>query len=155
MSENRIRTAAKAIIIKDNKILLAKHFNINVFYTLPGGGQNHNETLDNTLKRECLEEIGAEIEIVEAAFISEYRADTHDSKFHLKGFHQVDIFFICNLIKGPDMTMASEVDTTQIGYEWIDIEVLKETVLYPMDIRSKIYDHHNQLQTMVYLGDVE
>ena len=33
------------------------------YFILPGGGQEHGENLHETLKRECIEEIGEEIEI--------------------------------------------------------------------------------------------
>lgn len=38
MTSQNIRNAVKAVLIKDNSILLIKHKNENVYYTLPGGG---------------------------------------------------------------------------------------------------------------------
>nr|WP_317851925.1 NUDIX domain-containing protein [Planococcus sp. 4-30] len=54
-----IRNSAKAVILKDSKVLLTKNVDDEgFFYLFPGGGQDHGETLPETVKRECLEEIG-------------------------------------------------------------------------------------------------
>lgn len=64
-----IRNSVKALIVKDNKILLNKCQNstgysfgdicINdIYFDLPGGGQNKFETIIEAVKRECLEETG-------------------------------------------------------------------------------------------------
>lgn len=51
-----IRNSAKAIIIEDGKILFTKNKTENgLFYLLPGGGQEHDETLVEALKREWLD----------------------------------------------------------------------------------------------------
>ena len=62
-----IRNSAKAIIIRNGQILCTKNRDLlEEFYLLPGGGQNHGEPLYETLKRECLEEIGAKIQVHES-----------------------------------------------------------------------------------------
>lgn len=154
MKENTIRNAAKALIIKDNRLLVIKNENNSVYYTLPGGGQNHNETLAEALERECLEEVGARVNVLETAFISEFIADNHNNK-KMKGFHQVDIFFNCQLVDGPDMTLASETDETQTGYEWIDIDQLEDATLFPMSLRSDIVRYHHKKKTKIYFGDIK
>jgi 8-oxo-dGTP pyrophosphatase MutT (NUDIX family) len=55
-----IRSAAKAVIISDGKILLNKgsHPLLGAYYDLPGGGQHQYEPMEDTLKRECMEETG-------------------------------------------------------------------------------------------------
>lgn len=50
-----IRNSAKAVILKDSKILLTRNIdNEGVFYLFPGGGQDHGETLTEAVKRECM-----------------------------------------------------------------------------------------------------
>jgi 8-oxo-dGTP pyrophosphatase MutT (NUDIX family) len=51
------RNAVRAIIIKDNKILMA-HLEKTDEYKFPGGGKEENETMEDALKREVLEEVG-------------------------------------------------------------------------------------------------
>lgn len=63
MSNLSIRSAAKAVIIKDNMLLLNKCYDstLGEYYDLPGGGQNQYETIEEAIKRECLEETGYSI----------------------------------------------------------------------------------------------
>ncbi|MEC1177482.1 NUDIX domain-containing protein [Metasolibacillus meyeri] len=49
-----IRNSAKAIIVKDEKLLAIKiQENGGTYYILPGGGQEHGENLHQALQREC------------------------------------------------------------------------------------------------------
>lgn len=57
------RLGAYGIIINDdNQIAVAK---VDKRYFLPGGGVEGGESLEECLRRECLEEIGAEISIID------------------------------------------------------------------------------------------
>ena len=51
------RNAVRAIIIKGNKILMA-HLEKTDEYKFPGGGKEENETIEEALIREVLEEVG-------------------------------------------------------------------------------------------------
>jgi len=51
------RNAVRAIILKENKILMALLEKTNE-YKFPGGGVEKNESFEDTLKREVLEETG-------------------------------------------------------------------------------------------------
>ena len=52
-----LRNAVRAIIIDGNYILMA-HLEKTDEYKFPGGGRNDNETTEEAIKREVLEEIG-------------------------------------------------------------------------------------------------
>jgi 8-oxo-dGTP pyrophosphatase MutT (NUDIX family) len=58
------RNAVRAIIIKDNKILMA-HLEKTDEYKFPGGGKEENETPEDALKREVLEEVGYKVKKIE------------------------------------------------------------------------------------------
>ncbi|MFC8564102.1 NUDIX domain-containing protein [Peribacillus frigoritolerans] len=65
-----IRNSAKAIIICGDKVLITKNQdNEGYFYLFPCGGQEHGETIHNALIRECIEEVGKEVEIGELLHI--------------------------------------------------------------------------------------
>ncbi|MBM3861911.1 MAG: NUDIX domain-containing protein, partial [Verrucomicrobia bacterium] len=68
-----IRNSAKAIIIRDGCVLLVRvNDEGGEWYVLPGGGQRHGESLHETVRRECLEEIGVEVEVGELRLVREY-----------------------------------------------------------------------------------
>lgn len=138
MTSQNIRNAVKAVLIKDNFILLIKHKNENVYYTLPGGGINHNESIYDALRRECLEEVGAKIKVLDLIFLTEYIADEDINTIQKKGFHQIDMYFQCEIIGELDINLATEQDDTQIGYEWINVCMLENINFYPKSLKERI-----------------
>ena len=64
-----IHPLSRAVIIVDKHILLCKTKGLKPdFYFLPGGHVEHLESLEQTLKRELLEEIGYEFKIEKFLF---------------------------------------------------------------------------------------
>ncbi len=89
-----IRNSAKAIIIKEDKVLLTKNQdNEGYFYLFPGGGQEHGETLHQALRRECLEEVGYEVEVNELLHIREYIGKNHEYASFDFNVHQIEYYF--------------------------------------------------------------
>ncbi len=154
MNKYDIRTATKAIIIKDEKILLNKYLSKSIYYTLPGGGQDHNEDLKSNLKRECLEELGAPVEVGEILFVREYIADHHNPSPSRKGYHQVNIIFECKLT-GEDFIIPVQPDPNQTGMEWVPVKDLLDFNLYPLSIRKEIISHLNNTNEKIYLGETD
>lgn len=154
MNKYAIRTATKAIIIKDGKILLNKYHRKDTYYTLPGGGQDHNEDLKSNLKRECLEEIGAEVEVGELLFVREFIADHHNPPENRTGYHQVNIIFECELLS-EDFQTPSQPDPNQIGSEWVEIENLMDFKLYPLSLRQHIIKYYKTGESAIYLGETD
>lgn len=150
-----IRVAAKAIIIKENKLLVIENFKDRIYYTLPGGGQKHNEDLHQTLKRECIEEIGVDVKVGELQFVCEYISDRHDDSIHKDGFQQMDLFFKCELVGNIGVEETAERDVTQTGFKWLNIDELNNSVFYPMKLREHIVRLQNGNKEVTYLGEVD
>jgi 8-oxo-dGTP pyrophosphatase MutT (NUDIX family) len=55
-----LRNAVRAIILNKNKLLMA-HLEKTDEYKFPGGGKNEDETIEEALKREVLEEVGYKV----------------------------------------------------------------------------------------------
>ena len=67
-----IRSSAKGLIVRDNKLLLIRcERGDKVYFTLPGGGQDPQESLEQTVIRECLEETGFTVQVGSLAFVLE------------------------------------------------------------------------------------
>ena len=122
----------RAIIIVDNKLLTIKRKKEDsVYFVFPGGGVELNESISDALKRECLEELGVEVNVKE--------------KFYSETFNdQENIFYICEIIggnlgsgDGPEYSTDSKYKGS---YEmtWIDIPDLQKFQLYPEKLKNKL-----------------
>ena len=112
----RVRPSARALIIKDGKILLTHEKNTGV-YMSPGGGLEIGETLEECCKRELREETGYEISVKEP-FISvdEYSFETlYKSNY-----------FICE-ITGECEQSLTEIETEHGAVPvWLDVKEAME-----------------------------
>ena len=143
--ERRVRNSAKALIIKDGKMLATKiNDKGDIFYIMPGGGQETGETLEEAVIREVREEFGFIVEPKSLEFVIEgVRGES---------FHRVDLVFLCEYIRElPNAEIIS--DCNQIGYEWLPVESLINEPLYPSKLRKQIMNLYNGEETIVYLGD--
>ncbi len=108
----RLRNSAKAVIIEDGRLLVTvNQGDSSRYYLLPGGGQEGGETLHQALRRECLEEIGADVEIGDLLYLREYIGRNHEFVADHGGVHQVDFMFGCRLKTRPSHDAATVPDT--------------------------------------------
>ena len=117
MQDELVQFAQKAIIIKDNKLLIIKKTTVDKInpnkYDLPGGRKQISESLDDQIKRELMEELGLEISPKEIFSMWQFNVLTP------KGVNQtvVAVSRFCDLI-------TNEIHITEkiiAGYEWVDI----------------------------------
>ena len=145
--ERQIRNAAKALIIKDDKMLAIKISDgKEEWYIMPGGGQDVEELLPDTACREVAEELGLKIEVKDLVFVIE--------GLHGEDFHCIDLVFLCEY-KGKIENAILQSDTNQVGYDWLDIKTLHTTPLYPSKLRRQIMNLYEGKEYSVYLGNEE
>ena len=145
--ERPIRNAAKALIIKDDKMLAVKIRDKNEeWYIMPGGGQNSEELLPDAVCREVAEEMGIQVNVKDLVFVIE--------GLHGEKFHRVDLVFLCEYIGEIENTVLHK-DTNQIGYDWLDINTLNHAPLYPSKLRRQIMNLHEGKSYNNYLGNEE
>jgi ADP-ribose pyrophosphatase YjhB (NUDIX family) len=130
-----IRTAARGIIIQDGKLLVLIRSGVQgEFYVLPGGGQEHGESIHETLLREVREEVSLAVAIEELLFINEFIAK-RDSLFpELEpDVHQIDFTFLCKVISANEAKVGDVPDAHQVGIAWVPLEEITDYRLHPAD----------------------
>lgn len=145
--ERAVRNAAKALIIKDGKMLAVRIGDgKEEWFIMPGGGQDVEELLPEAACREVAEELGLHIEVKDLVFVIE--------GLHGEKFHRVDLVFLCEY-KGRIENAILQGDTNQVGYDWLDIKTLNTAPLYPSKLRRQIMNLYEGKEYRVYLGNEE
>lgn len=108
----RIRHSGRALIIKDNKILLSHELNTDI-YMSPGGGLEVNETLDRCCVREVEEETGFIVKTTSDEFVTvnEYCFETL----------YISHYFPCEIIGLGKSTLTPTEIEHGITAEWVEI----------------------------------
>lgn len=116
------REAVRGIIFKEKKLLLIHSENKNYDFKFPGGGIEDNETHEETLKREILEETGYKVVTVEKEFgkVVEYDLP-QEEEFDI--FKMTSYYYIC---KVSEKNIEQKLDDYEhkLGFKalWSDIE---------------------------------
>jgi 8-oxo-dGTP diphosphatase len=142
--ENKINKRVRAIIIKDGKVLLMHRVkNGQEYWVFPGGGvEDTDKSMEDGLKRECLEELGVNVEVGDLSIKKFYILDNFQG--------QVQYFYNCNIVSGEVGTGTgpewSGRDVEKYGtYEvvWTPVSDLKDKTLYPFEMRDIIFNKFN------------
>ncbi len=136
-----IKSSCKALVVDNGKILLNRCLmpNGDIYYALPGGGQNRGEGMEKAVVRECREETGYRVRVVRMAAVGERISGGQHKLYHV---------FLCAL-DGGRSEAPSNTDSHQIGYEWVDPAA--RIPLYPRFIRENLAQMLYGEQ-VVYLG---
>ncbi len=126
---------AVAIVIHNKNILLIERMNDGQHYwVMPGGGVEVNETIEEAVIREVLEETSLEVEIVKKLYIHMYNSA------HMGRGDQY--FFLCSYVSGDPRLGNSnekvEMDSGRQYYkpQWVPLQSLDTLLLYPLEIRD-------------------
>ena len=118
-----IRINVNAAIIRDDQILVIEFNDENgIHYNLPGGGVDTGESLEAALKRECLEEARAQVEVGQVLLVWEYVPSLHGFKYGPT--QRVGLVFKCELAVGAQPALPENPDPNQTGVKWIPISHL-------------------------------
>lgn len=148
------RYSIKAIIIKDNKLLVEScDYGYGRFCKLPGGGHQWGETMKEALIRECKEELNLNVNPTRLLFARDYIAKNHQQTTDDDVFHQAELMFECNVKDFSTLSIGSEPDGENQQIKWIDLDKLPTSDFYP----KAIVPYLTQLDTItetIVLGDV-
>ena len=149
-----IRNSAKAIVIGDNCLLAIRNLDAQGdWYILPGGGQEHGETLPQALQRECLEELGTIVQVGTLKLVREYIAQNHEFANQDSQVHQMEFMFACEVPAGYTPQSGPARDSYQTGVDWLPLPDLMAYRLYPQTLRPILMAGMPK-GPIAYLGDV-
>ena len=129
---------ARAIIIKEGKILLIERVRDDgSYWVLPGGGVEEGEREEQALVRECKEELGLDVKVIEPFLVR-----TSDKP----GMEdQVEHFFLVSIVGGSLGTGTGPEfgpHTTYVGKhvpQWVNLLEVNGIDLKPNEVRDMIY----------------
>lgn len=141
-----VRNSAKALVLRDDRILLNRCVSrFGEYYALPGGGQRSGELLTEAVCRELREETGMAVEPVRLCAVYECitggRAGNN---------HKLYFIFLCRLT-GEEPLAPTELDAYQIDQKWMPLEQVQKANLFPRIVRNNILRMIKTEETL-YLG---
>lgn len=96
MNTRSPRLAARAIILQNARLLLVNAYPVSRgsdLWCAPGGGVEAGQSISENLIREVFEETGLTVVVGALALVTEFHNPDN-------GFHQVDLFFRCEITTG-------------------------------------------------------
>lgn len=145
LSDKKIRVRVGGLIVNDGMILLIAHKKENnLYWLLPGGGVEYQESLDAALKRELSEELGIEIEVGDVAIVA-------DSIEPNGNRHIINIIFLCTLVNDA-IQLGNE--SILFGYTFKPLKELENIVMYPPLNKHIINYIHNKSKQIIYKGSL-
>ena len=153
-----IRNAVRAVIIRNEQVLLLKKTggDRGERYALPGGAQNPGETLAQALTRECLEEIGAAIEIVALVNVADHFKTRETDPPSTR--QMVEFLFRCSVEDEYVARNGCKPDKSQTDVVWVNLAELAAVPLYPQSLSHWLPEgilRDSTLCSGIYLGTME
>jgi ADP-ribose pyrophosphatase YjhB (NUDIX family) len=122
LSHKKIRIRVAGLVVEENKVLLIAHKKKGeIYWLLPGGGVEYQESLDEALKREFLEELGLSVTVGDIALIAD--SIEPNGKRHI-----VNIVFWCNVIN-QSIRLGNEKILYDFSFKHVN--ELADIVMYP------------------------
>ena len=134
-----IRNAAKAVVIKDGKLLLNRCVDGQgtEYYALPGGGQHLFEPLEEAVVREVLEETGLTVRPKKLlAVAEEISVDGEQREKYPDYAHRMMHIFLAEAENGE--TVPIETDLDQKDSVWVMPEEADRMNLRPQSLQGNV-----------------
>src|SRR5947208_17034206 len=114
------RVSAKGLIVADGALLcITMRDDEGDYFSLPGGGQEYGERLDEALRRECREELGVAVDVHELLWVRDYISLHHEFAAVEPETHSLELMFRCTLAPDAQPVVGETPDTDQIGVAWL------------------------------------
>lgn len=119
----RQRLAAKALIRRDDHVLLARlsaHAVETGHWTLPGGGVDHGESPETALVREVAEETGLAATVGALVGVHDLHLTGNAPDGRLEDFHAVNVVYEAE-VDGDTEPSVEEIDGTTDAVQWVAV----------------------------------
>ena len=146
------RISARGLVVQDGKVLVSCYTDRDgPWYVVPGGGQQRGETLEVCVQREMKEEANADVSVGRLRWVREFISSSHPDSNIDPSFHQVEVFFECELALGAEVSLGPVPDPGQHGLAWLPIGDLQTVRFFP---RMAAQILAGEIEDRLYLGDV-
>ena len=153
--KNMFHYRAGAIIVEDGCVLLAENGRENFFYSV-GGGVHMNETAQEAVVRECLEETGVNYDVDRLAVIHENFWKGNGA--YDKGFdcHEISFYFIMKPRNSRELNSNSYARFgDKESLHWIPIKDLDKYKCFPSFLKDYLNAEHSGIEHIVTDGRAE
>lgn len=118
------------IVFKEGKVVLVKHENKynGVYYLLPGGGLERDETIEECVVREVKEEIGLNVKIKSLAYYEDVVSDDD---------HTLHLIFRCEIISGKIENLDPDKKVKDIIF--VDEEEFRKINFFPEKLKKTLF----------------
>ncbi len=124
---------AVALIIQNNRLLVAKHIDHDCYYTV-GGRVKLNEMTVKAVVREAFEETGHIFDIDRLLYVQE-----RFTQFSNKNHHEVSFFYLMKEDVNVDIPEGSFTDQPEKeSLHWLSIDRLSEVNLVPEFLKTSL-----------------
>ena len=144
---DRINPITRAVIIKDNHVLLAQDITLkNKFYFLPGGHVEYLEPAEKTLSRELEEEIDiAHAKVKELLGVLECSWDNKGTPYH-----EMNLIFRAD-ISNVSVDKAPNAKVKHLAFSWHNLNELENIEILPEKVKKIIVDSfENKRRTQIF-----
>ncbi len=141
-----MRCRPALVLLENNHVLVMKYqYGDQFIYNLPGGNPDPGELLTETICRECMEELGIDVEVGQMLLMGQVSGtENRDDVLH--------ILFEGELIGGIPELQVGETNAQEVL--WLPIDQLSQVTMYP-NIGEELVDLFITQQKGKYVGTIQ
>jgi 8-oxo-dGTP pyrophosphatase MutT (NUDIX family) len=123
MDNRKYRTCVRVVITRGDKVLLGDKYMKGKFvgHEFPGGGVEDGDSLETTVVKECLEEVGIKVGDIKALGVT-LQYDVEYSKPERAKLYRGgnDHFFVCRYLSKNEKVLGADND--ELPHQWVTIK---------------------------------
>lgn len=125
-------TSTRAIIVRDNKLLLVSGDGNGDFWCTPGGRVEYAESLMDALMREVREETGLDVSVGDIVSVCDFVDEEN-------GWHRVDLFFRCEIVSGELSGTHRDMGGTVNEAKFFTLEEIQSLNVVPPSLKTDFW----------------